>query len=131
MFRKDCIPYQTETSSYLHFRDAARDVQFHSEMTLDTSEMCYWLKVFLNNSEALPSSGLWQDISMKFLCSLVRWHFVEKWAVVLQSEGDFSSYWDSETGAWSTAHQWDSWRHAVSFSLHCEPTKDLSNNAED
>ena len=41
MFRKDCIPYQTETSSYLHFRDAARDVQFHSEMTLDTSEMCY------------------------------------------------------------------------------------------
>lgn len=32
MLRKDCIPYQTETSSYLHFRDAARDVQFHSEM---------------------------------------------------------------------------------------------------
>lgn len=28
MFRKDCIPYQTETSSYLHFREAARDVQF-------------------------------------------------------------------------------------------------------
>lgn len=36
MLRKDCIPYQTETSGYLHFRDAARDVQFHSEMT-------YWI----------------------------------------------------------------------------------------
>lgn len=40
MLRKDCIPYQTETSSYLHFRDAARDVQFHSEMTYLILQRC-------------------------------------------------------------------------------------------
>ena len=31
----------------------------------------------------------------------------------------------------STAHQWDSCKHPVSFSLHCELTKNLSINAED
>ena len=87
--KKRCLKALPDHETSTSIKKRVRRIIPSNQFCPDLGRSSYWLKICINQSEALPWSGQWYIISMEFVRSFLRRHFGWKPVVTSRNVGYF------------------------------------------